>query len=164
MKKCDQFKDLILTDYMDGELDQKLSQGLESHLLDCGDCRAFFKEVRNNTVISTGSYPVNVLRQPVPEELWGAIKQRIEQGNEATSPLSDLIEKLKGMIVFPKIVPVFASFILMFLVGSVTLNMVQVQRAKDKDQGEYLVALLSTGPSTDGDNNDVGTPIEHYFL
>ena len=48
MKKCDHFKDLILTDYIDGELDKKFSESLESHLLDCSDCRAFFKEVKNN--------------------------------------------------------------------------------------------------------------------
>lgn len=161
MKKCEQIKELILTDYLDGELDKNTVDGIESHLLDCGDCRAFFKEVKNNTTLPFQK----VLRQPVPVELWSAIKENIENENRPTNPLADFLDQFRGLIVFPKLVPVFASIVLMFLAGSVTLNTVQIQQAKDKEQGEYLVALLEpTGPSTQGDNNDLGTPIEHYFL
>jgi anti-sigma factor RsiW len=161
MKKCDQYKDLILADYIDGELDKDLAENLEAHLLDCGDCRAFLKEVKNNAAMPFQK----VLQQPVPVGLWSTIRQNIEQENRETDPLAEFIDRLKGLIVFPRLVPVLASIALMFMVGSVTLNTVQVQRAQDKDQGEYLVAMLSpTGSSAQGDNNDLGTPIEHYFL
>jgi predicted anti-sigma-YlaC factor YlaD len=161
MKKCEQIKDLILTDYIDGELDKNLVESIESHLLECGDCRAFLKEVKNNAALPFQK----VLREPVPAQLWSAIKENIENENRATNPLEGIYEKLKGLIVFPKLVPVFASLVLMFLAGSVTLNTVHIQQAKDRDQGEYLVALLSpTGSLAQGDNNDLGTPIEHYFL
>jgi hypothetical protein len=161
MKKCDHFKDLILTDYMDKELDKDLSESLESHLLDCSDCRAFFKDVKDAVALPFQQ----ASHQPVPAELWSAVKEGIEHANQAGDPLADFIERLKGFIVFPKMVPVFASVILMFLAGSVTLNTIQVQQAKDKDQGEYLVSLLSpTSLSTSSDKNDGGTPIEHYFL
>ncbi len=161
MKKCEHFKDLILTDYLDGELDKNLAESLESHLLDCGDCRAFFKDVKNNA-----SLPFQkVSQQPVPAELWSAIKQKIENQDQAANPLEVILDKLKGLIVFPRLVPVFASLVLMFLAGSVTLNTVHIQRAQDKEQGEYLVSLLSTaGSSAQSDNNGLGTPIEHYFL
>ncbi len=161
MKKCDQFKDLILTDYIDGELDKNSAESLESHLLDCGDCRTFFKEIKNNTVLPFQQ----ALRQPVPAGLWDAIKQSIDHENQAAGPLADLIARLKGWLVFPRMVPVFASLILMFLAGSVTLNTIQVRQARDKDQGEYLVSMLSpTSTSGQADNNGWGTPIEHYFL
>jgi hypothetical protein len=53
----------------------------------------------------------------------------------------------------------------MFLAGTVALNDIHIQQAKDKDQGEYLVSLLSpAGAVTASDNNDGGTPIESYFL
>ncbi len=165
MKKCDHFKDLILTDYIDGELDKNLAGSLENHLLDCSDCRAFFKEVKDNAAIFPVSCSANVLHQPVPAGLWDTIKQSIEHENQASSPLADFIAQLKGLIIFPRMVPVFASLILMLLAGSVTLNTIQIQQAKAKDQGEYLVSLLSsTGHSVPSDNNDFGTPIEHYFL
>ena len=71
MKQCEHFKDLILTDYIDGELDKNLAGSLESHLLDCSDCRAFFKEVKDNTALPFQQ----VLHQPVPVGLWDTIKQ-----------------------------------------------------------------------------------------
>jgi anti-sigma factor RsiW len=161
MKKCDYFKDLILTDYIDGELDKNLGASVESHLLDCSDCRAFFKEVKNNTALPFQQ----ALQQPVPAGLWEAVRQSIEHENQVSSPLADFIDKLKSLVVFPRMVPVFASLILIFLAGSVTLNTIHIQQVKDKDQGEYLVALLSpSGPSTTSDNNGLETPIEHYFL
>lgn len=161
MKKCDHFKDLILTDYIDGELDKNIAASLESHLLDCNDCRAFFKEVKNNA-----SAPFHqTLQQPVPTELWAAVRQGIEHENQVTDPLADIMAHLKGLVVFPRMVPVFVSLTLMLIVGSVTLNNIQVQQSKDKDQGEYLVSLLSsTGPSAQAETGDPGTPIEHYFL
>ena len=165
MKKCEQFKDLILTDYIDGELDKDSAARVESHLLDCSYCRAFLKEVKNNAALSPVSYPENILRQPVPAELWDTIKQGIENEEFGASPLEELIDKLKGLIAFPRLVPVFASLVLMLLAGSVTLNTIQNQQAQAKDQGQYLISLLSsTGPSASSDNNDLGTPIEHYFL
>jgi|GEM_PF-1418452 len=165
MKKCDHFRDLILTDYIDGQLDKNSLGSLESHLLDCSDCRAFLKEVKDNAGISPVFCSADVLRQPVPTELWDTIKQNIEHENQARSPLADCIDKLKGWIVAPRMVPVFASLVLVFLAGSVTFNTIQIQQAKAKDQGEYLVSLMSLRDSSvPSDNNDFGTPIEHYFL
>ena len=161
MKKCDHFKDLILTDYIDGELDKNSVGNLESHLLDCSDCRVFFKEVKDNAVLPFQQ----ALHQPAPAQLWDTIKQSIEHKNQAKSPLADCIAQLKGWVFAPRMIPVFASLILMFLAGDVALNTIQIQQAREKDQGEYLVALLSSRDSSvPSENNDWGTPIEHYFL
>lgn len=161
MKKCEYFKDLILTDYIDGELDKSTVGNLEGHLLDCSDCRAFLKEVKSNAAL-----PMDQARQQtVPPQLWDSIRQRIEEENQATSPFADFMDKIRGLIVYPRLVPVFASLALMFLAGSVTLNTIQIQQAKAQDQGAYLVSLLgSTGAPASSENNDLGTPIEHYFL
>ena len=165
MKKCDYFKDLILTDYIDGELDKNLGQSVESHLLDCSDCRAFFKEVKDNTAIFPVPCSANVLRQQVPAVLWDTIKQSIEHKNQAAGPLADFIAHLKGLAFFPRMVPVLASLIVMLLAGSVAFNTIQIQQTRDKDQGEYLVSLLGpTGSLARVDNNGLGTSLEHYFL
>ncbi len=161
MKKCEQFKDLILTDYIDAELDRDSAGNLENHLLDCSDCRAFFKEFKNNVAMPFQQAP----HQPVPAEIWDTIKKNIEDENQRTNPIADLIDRLRGLIVFPKMVPVFASFALMFLAGSATLETMHVQQAQAKDQGEYLVSLLSTADASNpSDSNSGSTPIEHYFL
>lgn len=161
MKKCDYFKDMILTDYLDGELDKYASAEVESHLHACTECHAFLKEVKKNAAL-----PFQQVSHPsVPAELWDSIKQSIEHEDQAASPFAEFLDKLKGLIVFPRLVPVLASLILMLLAGSVTLNRVQIQQAQAKDQGEYLVSLLgSTDTTALSDNNEGGTPIEHYFL
>jgi len=161
MKKCDIFKDLILTDYIDGELDKNNKASIESHLFECDECRAFLKEVKDKA----GLPFQKVLRQPVPSELWDAIKQNIEQEIPVTAPLDVFIDKLKGLFVFPRLVPIFASLVLMLLVGTVTWNTMQIRQTQDKDQAEYLVSLLSpTSILAPSGNNDPATQIEHYFL
>ena len=160
MKKCDHFKDVILTDYIDGELDKNSLRDAENHLLECGDCRSFLKVVKDSTRL-----PLRQALSEPPAYLWDAIRQGIELEKQATSPFADFIDNLKGFIFGPRIVSVFVSLVLMFVVGSVTLNTIQVRQAKQADQGEYLVLLLSSRDSiVASDNNDLGTPIEHYFL
>jgi len=160
MKKCDHVKDLILTDYIDGQVDKNIAGEIENHLLDCNDCRVFLKEVKSSVI-----FPLSqIQRLPVPAELWDRIKQNIEDENQAVSPLLEFFNKLKGLLLFPRMVPVFASFILMFVAGSVTLNTIQMQQAQAKDQGEYLVSLLNPTSTASLDSSDPGTPIEHYFL
>jgi len=158
MKKCEPFKDLILTDFIDGQMDRDSAKRLESHLQGCDDCRAFLNEVKVNAVLPFAK----ASHQPVPAELWDRIKADIE--NEVPEPgrLAGIIDGLKGLFIFPRLVPVFASLMVMLLVGSIGLNTVQVKQAQAKEQGEYLVSLLS--PSSPGDSNEAGGPIEHYFL
>jgi len=161
MKKCSGIKDLILTDYIDGELVKDAAGQVESHLLGCPECRAFLKEIKDNTAIPFHQS----VRQPVPGVLWDMVRQNIENEGQAPGLFSDFIEKIKGLLVIPRLVPIFASLALMLLAGSVTLNVIHFQQAKDKDQGEYLVSLIGpTGSSLQAENNDPGTPIERYFL
>jgi predicted anti-sigma-YlaC factor YlaD len=157
MKRCDQIKELIMTEYIDGLSDKIVIGQVEGHLLDCSECRAFFKDVKNTVVPFE-----QASQQPVPAELWASIKQSIEQKHQAVNPLEGFMEGLKGLMVFPRLVPVFASLVLMVLVSTVSLNTIQVQQAQAKDQGEYLVSLLS--PTAPTESNDGKTPIEQYFL
>jgi len=161
MKKCEQIKDMILTDYIDGQLDKGSVETLENHLLDCSLCRAFLKEVKES--VTTPFQQTQ--RQEVPAELWQAVRQGIEQETPQGSFVKDLVGKIKGFVFFPRLVPVFASFLLMFLAGSMTLNTIHLQQAQAIDQGSYLVSILSpTASAAQPESNDLGTPIEHYFL
>ena len=73
--KCNNFRDIIITDYVDGELDEQGKQEIGRHLQDCPACRAFAAAVR--------SMAVDPLRQTAPEEtppfLWTRIQSRLEQ-------------------------------------------------------------------------------------
>ncbi|MBF0505128.1 MAG: zf-HC2 domain-containing protein [Candidatus Omnitrophica bacterium] len=161
MKKCEYFKDLLLTDYIDGELAQKIKLELDNHLLVCPDCRVFAQEVKKRTVQPF----YNVSAQPVPGVIWETVRERIAGKQEQYNPLEEFIRGLKNLFLLPKPVPVLASVMLMFLAGSAALYTIQVNQTKEKDQGEFLVSLLdSNGWGSQADNNSFGTPIEHYFL
>lgn len=158
MRKCDQYIEWILTDYLDGQLDKGSVQILEKHLRDCSDCRVFLKEVKSGAVVPFKQ----AVQQDVPVALWWAIKENIEREQGRSNPLEALIERLKGLFALPRLLPVFVSLIVMLVVGSMTLNTVNIQKTKDKEQGEYLVSLLSVNSGSD--SSDLGTSIEHYFL
>jgi len=161
MKKCEHFKDLILTDYMDGRMDKESAAGIESHLLVCSDCLAFLKEVKSLAVLPFHQD----LHQTPPAGLWEKVRQGIERKEQVPHPFEGFIAHLKGLTVFPRMVPVFASLALMLLAGSMSLNTIQVQQAREKDQGEYLVSMVvPTSVIAPSENNDPGTPIESYFL
>ncbi|MDE1921430.1 MAG: anti-sigma factor [Candidatus Omnitrophica bacterium] len=159
MKKCGHFKDLILTDYIDGRLDKNAVAALESHLLECSDCSAFFKEVKNTAV----SPFHRALQQPPPAGLWEAVKQAVEQ-EEQPGFGENFINGLKGWMVFPRLVPVAATLVLMLLAGGVSLTTLQADRAQEKADASYLVSLFNAGGGTSSDNTSLGTPIEKYFL
>ena len=160
MKECDHIREFVLTDYLDGNFDKMLADHVETHLLDCRDCRVFFKKVNDNTALPfRKSLPL-----PVPGELWSAIKQNIEKEVQVKIPMADFMDALRGLFVFPRIIPVFVSLILVLVVGSVTLDTMQIHQAQSKEQGTYLVSLLSATESSQGESNELGTPLEHYFL
>ena len=74
--KCTKYRDIIITDYVDGELDEREKQEIDRHLQDCAACRAFTAAVSAVTI--------EPLRKTIPEEppafLWTRIQSRLEQG------------------------------------------------------------------------------------
>lgn len=73
--KCNKYRDIIITDYVDGELDERKKQEIDRHLQDCAACRAFTAAVSAVTI--------EPLRKTSPEEppafLWTRIQSRLEQ-------------------------------------------------------------------------------------
>ena len=161
MNKCEPFKDMILTDYIDGELKPDARRALENHLRDCGDCRAFLKEVKAQAVLPFQAAG----HQEVPAELWERIKEGLHEDPRPALTWEGVLEQLKGLLVFPKLVPVLASLGVMMIIGSVSLNTIRIQKAQETEQGEYLASVIEpTGSIAMAETNDLGTPIERYFL
>jgi anti-sigma factor RsiW len=160
MKKCEYFKDLLLTDYLDGQLDEISTANMEGHLLDCSDCRAFLKEVKETVA------PLErALRLTPPAELWQAVKQGLEEKQRPHGFWDNFVEGLRGWMVVPRLVPILATMVLMVLAGGISLNTIRVDGARERSQGEYLMAVIgSAGAEASSDNNNLGTPIEQYFL
>ncbi|MBF0511194.1 MAG: zf-HC2 domain-containing protein [Candidatus Omnitrophica bacterium] len=161
MKECDFLREAFLTDYMDGQLKASEKEHLKRHLQECALCRTFVEEVKRDVVGPFRELP----KQEPPLELWQAIKQEIENENQGAGGWDLWREKLKGWMVFPRLIPVAATLMVMVLVGGAAVHRVQIAQAQDKEQGEYLIALLGQTGGTQGvDSTDASGPIERYFL
>jgi len=161
MDNCKNFKDLILTDYIDGQLDIALKEQVESHLHQCASCQSFAREVKENLIVPFEK----ASHQEVPSYLWRQIQEKIYEESSSRLGVLDVMRGWIKGITFPRLVPVFCSFMMFFLIGTTFLYNQQAKLAQDQERGSYLAFILtsSTAVSPVG-GNDLGTPIEKYFL
>lgn len=161
MSTCKNFEDILLTDYIDGELSQEKKREVEQHLLACSACRALATEIRENLLIPFE----HVNRETVSKNVWLNIKERIEQENAPPQPIKNFLEKFVGSLLSPRLAPLLTSFVLIVLVGSVVFYNHQMNLRKDKEQREYLMSVLGAiNTPSDTESDGSSTPLERYFL
>ncbi len=162
MSACKKYRDIILTDHIDGELDKSAQALVAQHLAVCPGCSALAEQVKQGMVLpfkQTG-------REAVPEHVWTSIKERIEKESHAYNPLMGFIRGLAGSFALPKLAPALMSVAALALVGSLVFHDQQIKQAKAQAQGEYLISVLApaNGVAVEADNEGPLTPIETYFL
>ena len=67
---CQQLVELV-TDYLEGDLDETDRAAVEQHLSACGHCTAYVRQVRRLLELTAGPEP-----EPVPEALVAELVQR----------------------------------------------------------------------------------------
>ncbi len=160
MSTCKEFQDIILTDYIDGELDQEMKGPLEAHLRSCPECREFAGEVKAQLVAPFKDAP----RAAVPEDLWRSIEESIVQESEETQPAVSWFDRLIQSLVLPRLAPVVLSFILFASVGLWAFNR-QAPQTVNGDSSEYAAYVMDSVSELAETGSDVlGTSIEQYFL
>ncbi|MDD5136003.1 MAG: anti-sigma factor [Candidatus Omnitrophica bacterium] len=164
--ECKESRELVLTDYLDGEMDERKKVSLEEHLSRCVECKEFAMEAKR---IGKELFSGAAKAEP-PEYLWGRIKSLVlAEAGEKKSAAVDIIGRLKGIFSIPK--PVFAAaviIILIFAVGTairVGINSQKALELRIQDQIGYFDYLpgASTDPAAD-ENGSFGTQVEQYFL
>ena len=161
MNSCEKFRDLILTGYVDNEIDKETREQVDSHVRVCPECREFAQEVEKNLVAPFKSLG----HEEVPGDVWSAIKDRIEQGDSSSDKVKILIDRWMEFFSFPRLATVVASFVVLVLVGFAVMRYQGTQQAKAQEQGKYLVYLLGNMDVLGGkEDDDLQTPIEKYFL
>lgn len=163
--KCEQIKELILTDYIDGRMTASAKEGLEKHLMACHDCLEFARVAKAMAVEPFEKMP----REKTPENVWMNIKEKITAREE--SVLMGWLEKIRDIfrseVGFSRPVMAFAGTCLVVMaIGLVHLtgidsNFVQMVEARQQEETEYMLAMsLSTPESEAG----YGSNVEQYFL
>lgn len=165
--KCKKVKDIILTDYLDEQLNEDQKKNIKEHLSSCGICRVYELAVRKRVIEPFN----NVEKQNPPEAAWHKIKEQIkeEQRHGLTSPFAYLICRIKSFVYARKPAFVAATIVtVLFVVVAIirlppeNSEIVKVDPEKQLECINYLINVFSQG-SMNG-NSDFGTSIEEYFL
>lgn len=163
---CNEIQELILTDYLDGQMNSEEQMELEAHLTDCGDCRKFEAMARKRVIEPFRSAKMAT----PPEALWHQIKERIEQDREdITSVPAGLIDRIRSTFSFPKPAFVAASTIAVLLVAVVFTKLPPGHNGGGslnvEEPIEYVAYLMEgAGPSSIDETEGFGTLLEEYFL
>lgn len=162
---CKKIRELILTDYIDGEADPQIKKEIEEHLSTCSQCRIFEKAAREFTVEPFEK----AQRERPPEYLWGKIRASIEE-KRPKKILADAVDNLSLLLRRPQPLFVAATIMVLVLMATVaTKSFFNAENAVNSyldSQMEFLSYL--DGYTENGylgiDGEDLGTDIEEYFL
>ncbi|MBF0484783.1 MAG: zf-HC2 domain-containing protein [Candidatus Omnitrophica bacterium] len=149
--KCEDMRNLLLTDYLDGELDAERRFQVEVHLKSCYQCKDFFAEVKTQIKNPLDNYEV----KKVPDSIWLNIKERIEEQQARAFNIS---EKINSWLWGWKPALTLALTLIIF-VGVFFINNVKIS-SKAIDKTDTTVYLVDNEEDVAG----FGTNIENYFL
>ncbi len=163
--KCDKVQELILTDYLDGQVNKEQKMNIEEHIASCLHCKEY--ELAARETVITPFNRVEKLRPP--EATWDKIRNQIEeeQIQERANPFADLIRGIKSVLYIPK--PAFAialvAVVLLVIVTVIKLPSEKIVKLSTEDQIECMDYLIGAFNEESTDNNsDFGTFMEEYFL
>ena len=156
---CKKAQDLILTDYLDGEMRGKEKERIEEHLEGCRECREFSVAAGK---VGNGLF-LGAERAEVPEYLWRRVRETIfaEELKRRTFA-SVIFEKLKAILYIPRPILAIATVVVLLLaIGTVTTIKINNQATRDAEYFEYLAGAVDNSIN---DNGSFGTSIEKYFM
>jgi hypothetical protein len=166
--KCDKARDLILTEYIDGEISGKLKQELEDHLLQCISCRELL--VLSKTKVEDVFDNAQV--QETPEYVWHRIKDKIVHQNIGVHKIT-LTGFITGLFKAPKLQLALAALIFMIMT-TITFKIMGnpddqvakiIKNNPDNTETTYIAFLMGYEESDEGQSTTgYGTYIEEYFL
>lgn len=153
---CERVQELLLTDYIDGQLSAEVLREVEEHLDACERCRNFRDDVRRRITAPLKSFE----KQSPPEGVWLNIKSAIFEEEQLKEHRFDWLRERLSTLIKP--VPVFAiatatAVVLVALFVAAPWN----ARYQAPERASMLSA---TGGAGLGENSNFGTAIERYFL
>ena len=163
---CKRIRDLLITDYGDGEANEKVAQEVRQHLSACDSCRHFERQLQRAAV-----EPLRGIgeMQP-PEALWHRISGAIAAERQARSFFARFAEAMRtfGIIRRPAFAVATALVVILVAVtfARLPLRSQNTTAAYLQEQAAFL-SSLDTG-NADGfigaDDVTFGTVLEKYFL
>ncbi len=163
---CEKIKELILTDYIDNEMDGEEKIRLDIHFADCHVCKEFFEAVKN-TVVKPFA---NANKIEPPEFIWHRLKEAIiVRQQKKLSFVDSLLEKLKSVFYIPKPALAMSTIMALALIAALTATLrfsnKEALETNREDQAEYSAYSIEAPVSALSNNDEgFGTSVEKYFL
>lgn len=164
---CKKIQELILTDYLDEQMEQDQKKIIEDHLSSCVYCREFAEAAKTGIID-----PLSNSEKVAPsEQVWLNIKESIEQepAKKNLGSYEDFFRKLKDMIMPQRPAYALAGVFVVILVTmtAIKINQPSQETAVREIQQEseaikYIVEVIQDDELDE--NGDYGTAIEEYFL
>ena len=166
--KCEYVKELILTDYLDGQLEKEQKSQIEKHLTICKSCKEYELLTRTAAVEPFD----NLEKHNLPEATWNKIREQIEEElplQEPANSFADLMRRIKTFLYIPKPAFVVTSMIVLLLVAITVIKLPteeqNIMKVNPESQIECITYLMSVfDQETMNGNDDFGTSIEELFL
>ena len=163
---CEKIKELILTDYIDNEMDYEERIRLNIHFAHCQECKELFEMVKN-IVVKPFS---NAKKIEPPGFIWLRVKEAIIAKQQIKLGfVASILEKLKSVFYIPKpavaISTIMALVFIIVLTTTLKFSNKEAFKTNGEGQTEYSTYSIDT-PVGELSNNDegFGTLVEKYFL
>lgn len=155
---CKKARGLILTDYLDDQMNEKDKARIEEHLAGCHECKEFsIVAIKAGNTLFRGAD-----RADVPEYLWRRVRETIlaeERGKK--NFFAALFGKLKAILYIPKpALAIVTVIVLLLAIG--TAAKIKIDNKAESEYFDYLTA--DAADSSLNDNGAFGTSIEKYFM
>lgn len=161
---CKQIQELIITDYIDKQIDPKKKEKLRTHLKECNACRKFA------SVAEETMQPFNKAETTnAPEHIWQAVKNRIEESTQPAESniIMDFLRNLSPLTILSRprlaVVSVLVTviFIGIFIIGQPLIKKAMINNYLN-EQVLFLDGLEED--IADEDYLNLDTSIEEFFL
>ena len=162
--KCKKIKDLLITDYTDGELNEALEKEVREHLKTCTRCSRFAEDLRQISITQFKK----AAGIKAPESIWYAIKRTLEQ-EQPKGSLTRVTDSLQALFLARRPALTAATVIAVILIAVVLTRMPFNRQTAVNEYLDEQVTFMSylAGDKVnhyDMDDMDLGTAIEKYLL
>ena len=150
MMTCELIRELILTDYSDGQLSPDRVKKVDEHLMHCLNCRVLAQTVRKEVVEPF----MNPKMEDVNPAIWRRIKDTIQEEQKSLSMRPSILDSVRDFIfAFKPMVVTACLFIMLAAVVFVRHNQIKPE--------PYLTYMMG---SDNQSNDSTSSSIEKYFL
>ncbi len=163
---CKKAQELILTDYLDNQMNEEERIGVKLHLAHCRNCEEFFLAAKK-TVFDPFA---GLEKKAPPEFVWFRIKENIPvKAQRRASFAAYLLEKLRPLVYNPRpalaVLTAVSIVVLAGVMARIQLNNQEFSLVNTKGQIEYFSRSIEAPADVIASEEiGFGTQIEKYFL